>query len=90
MWAIMIIDILCVQFLSFVITNAVIDIYFIVKIFKDEFCCFSLSSLLTGEWDSKNLKTGEVKHHVASAEISKHTITIFLCLIGFAAIFDKF
>ena len=64
------------------------DIIFIHNIFRDEFGCFSLDSLLTGEWDSENLKTGKVTHCVASVEISKHLVIIFLALFSIAMIFN--
>lgn len=81
--------VLVIMFLStFAIAFSVIEIYFIVKIFKDEFGCFSLDSLLTGEWDHENLKTGKVRHYVASVEISKHLATIFISLFSIAMIFD--
>lgn len=89
----MIVDILFLvmlfMLLSSFVFSAIVDIYLVIKIFKDEFGCFSLDSLLTGEWDNQNLKTGEIKHYVASFEISKSLITIFLCLLGIATILDK-
>ena len=72
----------------FAIGWSVAEIYIIMKIFKDEFGCFSLDSLLTGEWESENLKTGKVTHHVASREISKQLVVIFLALFSIAMILD--
>lgn len=72
----------------FAMTVSILEVYFIVKIFKDEFGCFSLDSLITGEWDNENLKTGKVRHYVASIEISKHISIIFLSLFSIAVIFD--
>jgi hypothetical protein len=72
-----------------VIASSAIDVYFIIKIFKDEFGIFNLDSLLTGEWDSENLKTGVVTHHIASVEISKHVLIIFVSLLAIAFVLEK-
>ena len=81
--------VLIIMFLStFAIAFSIIEIYFIVKLFKDEFGCFSLDSLLTGEWDCENLKTGKFRHYVTSVEISKYLVIIFLSLFSIAMIFN--
>lgn len=84
----MILIVVIIALSTFALTNSILEIYFIVKIFKDEFGCFSLDSLITGEWDNENLKTGKVRHYVASIEISKYLVVMFLSLFSIAMIFD--
>ena len=70
------------------LTSSIVEIYFIYKIFKNEFGCFSIQSLLTGEWDNENLKTGKITHYVVRNEISRHLMIIFTALFAIANIID--